>query len=89
MEITATGRRTAGEVARPHWRNDPERPKRRYVGNVVAGPAPGPFATEASLTARIEADQAALRHARAQWLTIEQQRYRLPRRGRLLEEMVA
>ena len=41
------------------------------------------------LAARIEADQARLRQSREHWLRVEQQRYALPRRGRMLEDMPA
>jgi hypothetical protein len=70
--------------------------------STAAAPPPGPAETQADrvvpsvlgpagrnedLAARIEADQARLRASREHWLQVEQQRYQLPRRGRLIEEM--
>ena len=89
VEITSTGRSTAGEVARPHWRVDPKREPRRRVQHTATSAERAPIASEFALAARIDADQARLRETRARWLAIEQQRYRLPRRGRMIEEMIA
>lgn len=91
ITIVETGKSTAGTITNPHWRDrEPgasyaplQRPRRRLAD------AEDPPARGDQLAARIEADQAALRSQREQWLAIEQQRYRLPRRGRLLEEMPA
>ena len=88
VQIVETGRCTAGEVTRPHWRLDPSPPpKRRYVQREPTVPAK--FASAEDLITRIEADQQRLRDARLNWLELERQRYRLPRRGRMIEEMVA
>jgi hypothetical protein len=53
------------------------------------GPAERPLADPAALQARIDADQAKRFGDRMRWLEIEQQKYRLPKRGKLPEEMVA
>lgn len=100
VTILATGRRTAGVIAAPHWRQriatiatTAVAPRRttdaapRPTSNCAA-PA-DPLARREQLLDRIEADQARLRRAREVWLDAEQQRYRLPRRGRLIEDMPA
>lgn len=92
VTIIASGRRTAGDVSAPHWRH-----RALGAGLVAARPrqfrpvprVSAPDDRVADLAARIEADQAERRRQREHWLEIEQQRYRLPRRGRLLEEMPA
>lgn len=53
------------------------------------GAAERPLANPDALQARIEADQAKRLGDRMRWLEIEQQKYRLPKRGKLPEEMVA
>lgn len=53
------------------------------------GPAERPLADPGALQARIEADQAKRIGDRLRWLEIEQEKYRLPRRGKLPEEMAA
>ena len=91
ITIVATGKSTACTITNPHWRDrepgasysPPEKSRRR-----IADPEE-PLARGEQLAARIKADQATLRSQRERWLAIEQQRYRLPRRGRLLEEMPA
>lgn len=50
---------------------------------------PRPFSSEDELRARVEADQTRRDADRRRWLEIEQQKYRLPKRGRLPEEMAA
>lgn len=91
VTIVASGRRTAGPVPEPHWRDrapDPRQPKpARILGKPPS--ASDPLSRDENLAARIEADQARLRAEREHWLRVEQERYRLPRRGRLIEEMPA
>lgn len=41
------------------------------------------------LEARIAADQAKRRAEKERWLEIEREKYRLPRRGRLIDDMPA
>jgi hypothetical protein len=45
--------------------------------------------TPDEIAARAAADQARCRAAREHWLELEQQRYRLPRRGRSIDDMPA
>ena len=93
VTIVATGKSTAGKVTAPHWRErtaDVERPRPSPVRAVAKSPSPAdPLARDQNLAARIDADQHRLRAQRECWLAIEQERYRLPRRGRLIEEMPA
>lgn len=102
VTIGATGRRTAGRIHKPHFtlaldkegraelaarksepsRNETKREteKRRAAERLEA---------KMDINARIEADQARLRARRDHWLALEQRKYRLPQRGRPLEEMPA
>jgi len=80
------------------WRGRPGATTIARVRALIAGeplpelpgatPVTGGIAVE-SLATRIERDQARLRERREAWLVAEQQRYRLPRRGRLIDEMPA
>lgn len=42
-----------------------------------------------TIALRIDADQARRRAEREHWLEVEQQKYRLPRRGRFIDDMPA
>lgn len=75
ITITATGKRTAGEVVVREvraYRSVEERPF-----------------NDSEIAARSAADQAQRRAERERWLDLEQQRYSLPRRGRLIDGMPA
>lgn len=78
VTITATGKSTGETViARTgmHSRDTVDALNKKLGGNALAE--------------RIAADQARLRAEREAWLTAEQQRYDLPKRGRLPEDMAA
>ncbi|KUR80785.1 hypothetical protein [Novosphingobium sp. FSW06-99] len=86
--ILATGQETGGPIPEPHWRQRPaDARKPASVSRHTA--ARDALSRDENLAARIEADQARMVEERARWLAVEQQRYRLPRRGRMLEEMIA
>jgi len=92
VTIVETGKSTGGDIPAPHWRDrtadtrPPAAIKHNAIRHTVQAAAP---ARDENLAARIDADQGRLREQRMQWLEIERQRYGLPRRGRLIEEMPA
>lgn len=61
------------------------------MGRVRVHSDAGNFAliAPADLRARIDRDQMELRAPREHWLTVEREKYDLPRRARLIDEMAA
>lgn len=99
VTIIETGKRTAGTITAPHWRDVPgqrsiarkhaPRPdvaRRRLAADITLE---AKVREKIDIAARIERDQAARRAERERWLDLEQRRYALPRRARLIDEMPA
>lgn len=103
VTIMATGRRTAGHVDQPHWRQrqdavasfaTPDRARereqqrqRRRRLRELLDSGAPPPVFD--LSARIASDQAARLAERMRWLDEEKVLYGLPTRGRLIDEMPA
>lgn len=93
VRIVATGKCTAGTVKNAHWRTQADyagKAKPQAPGKPAKPSLPSELRmTREQIMARADADRERKRRERLSHLEVEQQRYRLPKMGRLIDEMPA